>query len=43
MHTFMHHSEASCQRVDWIGVHWYGGANFAAFRIYMEKTYAVHQ
>lgn len=31
MTAFMGNATSSCKRVDWVGVHWYGGANFDSF------------
>lgn len=31
MQDFMENATATCKRVDWVGIHWYGGANFATF------------
>lgn len=31
MQDFMVEVEDSCKRVDWVGVHWYGSANFPSF------------
>jgi hypothetical protein len=31
MNTFMANATATCRRVDWMGVHWYGNADFASF------------
>jgi len=35
-------STERCNRVDWIGVHWYGGASFASFVTAMESIYHTH-
>jgi hypothetical protein len=35
MEQFMGNATAACMRVDYIGVHWYGGTNLQAFQDYM--------
>ena len=36
---FMSESEQACNRVDWIGVHWYGGVNFKSF---VDRMKSIH-
>lgn len=43
MEYFMSNASALCLRVDYIGVHWYGSANFIAFRAFMMKMYEKYQ
>jgi hypothetical protein len=42
MKDFMTAAEERCYRLDWLGVHWYGGANFGAFKRKMENIYITH-
>lgn len=32
MRSFMANATETCKRVDWVGVHWYGGPNFKSFQ-----------
>jgi len=43
MTTFMEQVDKNaCLRMEWIGVHWYGGANAQGFKNYMTRLYSVH-
>lgn len=42
MTEFMGNATKECRRVDLIGVHWYGGANFEAFRATLVRFYELH-
>ena len=42
MQTFMYNAALNCQRVDWVGVHWYGPANFTRFTNTMKQYYAMY-
>ena len=39
MSDFMRETSLDCRRVDWVGVHWYGNANFDEFRHTMLAYY----
>jgi hypothetical protein len=39
MQEFMSNATADCKRVDWVGVHWYGGASFESFASSMQSIY----
>ena len=39
MQEFMERASAECRRVDWIGVHWYGGIRPARFQARLEQIY----
>ena len=43
MRTFMVNAIATCKRVDWVGVHWYGGTNFASFVNRMTEYHELYQ
>jgi len=43
MLDFMGKSEQVCNRVDWIGVHWYGGADFQSFADQMKSIYDIYE
>ena len=42
MTAFMANATRICKRVDWVGVHWYGGANFASFVTRMTEFYKLY-
>ena len=42
MHSFMADSKKFCKRVDWVGIHWYGGANFELFAESMEAYHMLY-
>lgn len=42
MQAFMKNATETCKRVDWIGVHWYGGPNFETFQRYLLETFALY-
>jgi hypothetical protein len=42
MVEFMSIAEERCHRLDWIGVHWYGGANVEAFKRAMQNIYELY-
>jgi hypothetical protein len=42
MVEFMSIAEERCLRLDWIAVHWYGGANVAAFKQAMKNLYELY-
>jgi hypothetical protein len=42
MQEFMSIAEERCHRLDWIGVHWYGGANIDAFKRAMQNIYVTY-
>lgn len=42
MTSFIANATQTCKRVDWIGVHWYGGANFASFTSRMTEVYKTY-
>jgi len=39
MESFMRQATEQCLRIDWIGVHWYGGPNAASFKHSMQSVY----
>ena len=39
MKSFMAEVDSSGKRVDWVGVHWYGGPNFSNFQRCMTDFY----
>jgi hypothetical protein len=39
MQEFMSNATADCKRVDWVGVHWYGGTSFNSFASNMRSIY----
>jgi hypothetical protein len=41
--SFMSQADAKGKRVDWIGVHWYGGANVASFKTNMIHFHQLYQ
>lgn len=43
MKTFMTQIDKSCGRVDWVGVHWYGGVDVSAFKATMQLYYQMYQ
>jgi hypothetical protein len=43
MEQFMGNATERCLRVDYLGVHWYGRANFTVFAKYMEDLYEKYQ
>lgn len=43
MKNFMATARATCRRVDWIGVRWYGPANFHKFKGTMTEIYNTYQ
>jgi Glycosyl hydrolase catalytic core len=42
MQNFMYNSALNCQRIDWVGVHWYGMANFTRFSNSMKQYYEMY-
>lgn len=42
MVEFMSAAEDRCHRLDWISVHWYGGANAGAFKQAMQNIYELY-
>lgn len=42
MREFMQHADDKCLRIDWIGVHWYGGKSFHNFKVKMEQIYNLY-
>jgi hypothetical protein len=42
MVEFMSIAEERCRRLDWISVHWYGGANVDAFKRAMQNIYELY-
>jgi hypothetical protein len=42
MVEFMQKTEESCLRMEYIAVHWYGGANAAAFKNKMREAYTLY-
>lgn len=42
MKEFMNRAKELCRRIDYIGVHWYGGASFEAFKNEMEDIYNMY-
>lgn len=42
MTEFMAAVEEQCMRVDWIGVHWYGGPSFPLFKAQMTNIYRYY-
>jgi Glycosyl hydrolase catalytic core len=43
MTSFMADVKRNCRRVDWVGVHWYGDANFDEFVVYLREAYDLHK
>lgn len=43
MTSFMKNANETGKRVDWVGVHWYGGANFNAFTSSMQQSYEMYK
>ena len=43
MQKFMQAVEEVCLRVDWIGVHWYGGKSFSNFKANLEQIHSVYR
>jgi Glycosyl hydrolase catalytic core len=43
MQTFATVAAEKCLRMEWVGVHWYGGVSFAEFRQRMEKFHDLYQ
>ena len=42
MQEFMLNATSDCLRVDWIGVHWYGGVNARSFKKRMKSIYRMY-
>jgi hypothetical protein len=42
MRSFMNNVTTTCKRVDWVAVHWYGSANFTAFKKAITKYYYMY-
>ena len=42
MKSFMSNATNTCKRVDWVAVHWYGSANFIAFRDRIRSYYHMY-
>ena len=42
MQDFMNRTESSCLRMEWLGVHWYGGASVQAFKTRMLDIYNMY-
>jgi hypothetical protein len=42
MKEFMSIADERCHRLDWIAVHWYGGANIDAFKRAMQNIYVMY-
>lgn len=42
MTTFMRHAEDDCLRMEWIGVHWYGGPNADSFKNFVTDVYKMY-
>jgi hypothetical protein len=42
MQSFMIAAMNTCKRVDWVGVHWYGSANFISFRNTIRNYYYMY-
>lgn len=42
MQEFMSQAEADCRRVDFAGIHWYGGVDFEAFKTKMSGYYKLY-
>jgi Glycosyl hydrolase catalytic core len=43
MQSFMNGIQSNGKRVDWVGVHWYGGASFPAFCAKMMEFHQLYQ
>eukprot|EP00977_Amphora_coffeiformis_P011353 scaffold2742_cov167-Amphora_coffeaeformis.AAC.3 len=43
MRSFMQAVEKKCLRVDWIGVHWYGGKSFHTFKTKLEQIHNMYR
>ena len=42
MQEFMAEAESSCLRMEWLGVHWYGGANAKGFKAKMLEIFEMY-
>ena len=42
MRDFMQHADNKCLRIDWIGVHWFGGDSFHNFKTQLEQIYSMY-